>query len=151
MAKITDSAECLIGEGSVFEGKFFVDGSISIEGKFQGEIKTEDQLVIAPTGKVKTDIFAKRVVVGGTLIGNITATEEVNLLATGKVLGNITTPRLIVEPGVVTEGKVTITSNASDDVESVIKGSFGEDATKIFNNIENVKESKPKSEKPEQK
>ena len=132
MAKVNESANCLIGEGSVFEGRFFVDGSIRIEGKFQGEIKTGDQLVIAPTGKVKTDIEAKRVVVAGTLIGNITASEEVNLIESGKVLGNITTPKLVVEPGVVTDGKVTITATASDNVESGIKDSFGEETGDIF-------------------
>ena len=47
--------------------------------------------------------------VAGTLIGNIVASEEVSLLHTGKGLGNITTPKLSVEPGVITEGKVTIT------------------------------------------
>jgi len=147
MAKVNESANCLIGEGSVFEGRFFVDGSIRIEGKFQGEIKTGDQLVIAPTGKVKTDIEAKRVVVAGTLIGNITASEEVNLIESGKVLGNITTPKLVVEPGVVTEGKVTITATASDNVESVIKDSFGEETEDIFSGIAKTGMPKQKEEK----
>ncbi len=147
MAKVNESANCLIGEGSVFEGRFFVDGSIRIEGKFQGEIKTGDQLVIAPTGKVKTDIEAKRVVVAGTLIGNITASEEVNLIESGKVLGNITTPKLVVEPGVVTDGKVTITATASDNVESVIKDSFGEETGDIFSGIEKTGTPKQKEEK----
>ena len=74
----------VIGENSVFEGRFYVSGSILIEGKFDGDIKTEDHLAVGPTGKVKTDIYARRVTVGGTLIGNITATEEVDLLANGR-------------------------------------------------------------------
>lgn len=146
MAKVSESANCLIGEGSVFEGKFYVEGSIRIEGKFEGEIKTEDQLIIAPSGKVKTDIEAKRVVVAGTLIGNIKASEEVNLLETGKVLGNIETPKLNVEPGLVSQGKVSITSNVSDEVETVINSSFGEDAKTIFSNISNEKKPKQKQE-----
>jgi cytoskeletal protein CcmA (bactofilin family) len=135
MAKVSDNASCLIGEGSIFEGRFYVAGSIRIEGKFQGEIKTDDQLVIAPTGKVKTDIVAKRVTVAGTLIGNIIASEEVNLIETGKVLGNITTPKLTVESGVITEGKVTITSNSQESVGNVIKESFGEEAETIFSSL----------------
>ena len=89
--------------------------------------------------------MAKRVVVAGTLIGNITASEEVNLLESGKVLGNITTPKLNVEPGVLTEGKVTITSTVSDDVDSVIRGSFGEDATDIFTKV-NIRDIPKSSE-----
>lgn len=135
MAKINESAECLIGEGSVFEGRFLVKGSIRIEGKFQGDIRTEDQLIIAPSGKVKTDIIARRVVVGGTLIGNIKATEEVNLLETGKVYGNISTPKLSVEPGVLTEGKITINSGGEESVEKAINDSFGEDPDAIFSSM----------------
>lgn len=144
MAKIaeTTNTNCLIGEGSVFEGKFHVTGSIRIEGKFQGDIKTEDQLIIAPTGKVKTDIIARRVTVAGTLIGNITASEEVNLLETGKVLGNITTPKLNVEPGVITEGKVIITSNSSADVSTLIKDSYGDDTKNIFVTYEKPEKSR---------
>ena len=110
MAKTNENTNCTIGEGSVFDGKFYVNGSILIEGKFRGDIKTNDELIIGPTGRVKTDIVARKVTVAGTIIGNITASEEVNLVQTGKVLGDITTPRLVVEQGVVTHGRVTITS-----------------------------------------
>jgi cytoskeletal protein CcmA (bactofilin family) len=127
MAKGNGVVNCLIGEGSVFEGRFQVNGSIVIEGKFQGEIRTTEQVTVGPTGRVKTDIVARHVTVGGTVIGNITASEEVTLLQTGRVLGNITTPRLRVEPGVITEGKVMITSGQNGRVRELIEESFGED------------------------
>ncbi len=151
MANKNESSNCIIGEGSVFEGKFYVNGSILIEGKFQGDIKTDDQLIVGPTGKVKTDIMAKRVTIAGTLIGNIVATEEVNLLQTGKVLGNITTPKLTIEPGVITEGKVTITSGHSDNLKKVIEDSFGDEAGAIFSSLEKGerKESVKKDDKAE--
>ena len=70
----------VIGEGSIFEGKFYINGSLQIDGRFEGDIRTEEYVVVGETGKVKTDIFARRVVVAGTVIGNIEAEEEVNLL-----------------------------------------------------------------------
>ncbi len=133
-------SNCVIGEGSIFDGRFYVNGSILIEGEFQGDIKTDDQLVVGPTGKVKTDIVARRVTVAGTLIGNIVASEEVSLLHTGKVLGNITTPKLSVEPGVITEGKVTITSGQNEDARRIIEESFGTETEDAFSAI--VKEKK---------
>jgi cytoskeletal protein CcmA (bactofilin family) len=136
MAARNDANNCVIGENSVFEGRFYVSGSILIEGKFQGDIKTEDQVTVGPTGKVKTDIHARRVTVAGTLIGNITASEEVNLLENGRVLGNITTPRLNVEQGVVTQGVVTITGGRSEAVPQFIKEAFGEDAERLFESSE---------------
>jgi len=140
----------VIGENSVFEGRFYVSGSILIEGKFDGEIKTEDHLTVGPTGKVKTDIYARRVTIGGTLIGNITATEEVDLLANGKVLGNVVTPKLNVENGVLIQGMVTITGGQTDNVPQVIRQSFGEEAESLISSSEPVlKKEKPKETKPE--
>jgi cytoskeletal protein CcmA (bactofilin family) len=64
----------------------------------------------------------------------------VSLLHTGKVLGNITTPRLSVEPGVITEGKVTITSGQNEDSRKLIEESFGTETEDAFSTI--VKEKK---------
>ena len=135
-----DTTNCIIGEGSIFDGRFYVNGSIMIEGKFQGDIRTDDQLIVGPTGKVKTDIQARKVTIAGTLIGNISASEEVTLLHTGKVLGNIVTPKLTVEPGVITDGKVTITSGQSDETRKVIEESFGTETEDAFSSI--IKEKK---------
>ncbi len=140
MSKIDESPNCTIGEGSVFSGKFYVNGSVLIEGKFQGDIRTEEQLIVGPTGKVKTDIVAKRVTIAGTLIGNISASEEVNLVQTGKVLGDISTPRLNVEEGVITDGKVTITSGGvTDEVRKKVEDAFGDEADDIFANLQKEK------------
>ncbi|HEC62355.1 MAG TPA: polymer-forming cytoskeletal protein [bacterium] len=135
MAVKNEESDCIIGEKSVFDGRFYVSGSILIEGKFEGDIKTDDQLIVGPTGKVRTDITARRVTVAGTLIGNIIAEEEVILLKTGKVLGNITTPKLTVEPGVITDGKVTITNGKSGIVNKLIEQDFGEGAEQIFSSL----------------
>jgi len=149
MPNKNDTSNCVIGEGSIFDGRFYVNGSILIEGKFQGDIRTEDQLIVGPTGKVKTDIVARRVTIAGTLIGNISASEEVSLLHTGKVLGNISTPKLSVEPGVITDGKITITSGQADDTRRVIEESFGTEAEDAFTSI--VKEKRKERTKEKEK
>ena len=149
MAKTIENARCVIGEGSVFDGRFYVSGSILIEGKFQGDIKTDDQVIIGTSGKVKTDITAKKVTIAGTIIGNITATEEVNLLQSGKVLGNITTPKLVVEPGVITDGKVTITSGNDQTVKNVIEDAFGPSTEDMFKSLTGTRKSTKKSNEAE--
>jgi cytoskeletal protein CcmA (bactofilin family) len=140
MPSKNDVTNCIIGEGSIFEGRFYVNGSIMIEGKFQGDIRTDDQLIVGPSGKVKTDIQARKVTIAGTIIGNIAASEEVTLLHTGKVLGNIITPKLTVEQGVITEGKVTITSGQTEDARKIIEESFGTETEDAFSSI--IKEKK---------
>jgi cytoskeletal protein CcmA (bactofilin family) len=146
-ANKNESTNCIIGEGSIFDGRFYVNGSILIEGKFQGDIKTDDQLVVGPTGKVRTDIVARKVIVAGTLIGNISASEEVSLLHTGKVLGNIVTPKLSVEPGVIADGKVTITSGQNDDTRKAIEDSFGTETEDAFSSLAKEKKKDRSREK----
>jgi len=114
----------VIGEGSIFEGKFYINGSLQIDGRFEGDIRTDEQVLVGETGKVKTDIVARRVIVAGTVIGNIEADEEVHLLTTGRVLGNIRAPKVNVEDGVVIEGEVSISAGQTKDVKRVIEESF---------------------------
>ena len=117
-------AHTILGRESKFTGKLAFDGAVRIDGKFEGEIRTEDQVVVGEMGKVKTDIQARRVVVAGTVIGNIEAESEVMLLSTGRVLGNIRAPRVNVEDGVVVTGEITISAGQKKDVRSVIEESY---------------------------
>ena len=119
-----DSMNSTIGAGSVFEGKFYISGSLRIDGKFEGEIKTDEELVVGVTGKVKTNISAKSVVVAGTVIGNIFAEEEIRLLETGKILGDITSPSILMQKGVVIFGNVQITGGHKKDIRKLIEDSF---------------------------
>ena len=81
--------------------------------------------------------------------GNISATEEVTLLHTGKVLGNIVTPKLTVEQGVITEGKVTITSGQTDEMRKIIEESFGSETEDAFSTI--IKEKKKERARDKEK
>jgi len=125
-AKIDGIINSTIGEGSVFQGKFFVHGSFQVDGKFEGEIRTEEHLYIGETGKLKTEVVrAKKVTVAGVIMGDIEALEEVKLLSTGRVLGNITAPQLTMEPGVVIKGTINITAGQKKDSDKLIEDAYG--------------------------
>ena len=98
----------IIGEGSEFKGEFKINGLLRIDGRFQGVIETEGKVLIGQQGEAVTDIKAKLVVIGGTVRGNVYATERVILKSTGVITGNIITPSLIMEDGVNFEGNCTI-------------------------------------------
>jgi cytoskeletal protein CcmA (bactofilin family) len=125
MAQGKDSINSVIGQGSIFEGKFYIAGSLKIDGKFEGDIKTDEALYIGETGKVKTNIAAREVTVSGTLIGNIKAENEVRLEETGRMLGDIQTPYLDLSKGVVAKGNITITGGQKKDVRKIVEESFG--------------------------
>ena len=101
----------IIGEGSEFSGEFKVDGLIRIDGKFSGLIQTNGKVLIGKTGVVDTDIKARIIVSGGLIKGNLYASERVILLSTCKLYGDLITPNLILEDGVLFHGKCTVTPN----------------------------------------
>ncbi len=120
-----DQTNSVIGEGSIFEGKFYIAGSLRIDGKFEGEIKTEEALVVGETGKVKTNIQAKEVLLAGTLIGDIDAKEEVRLSETGRMLGDISAPVLYLSKGVVIQGNINISGGQKKESRKIIEESYG--------------------------
>ncbi len=131
MAGKNDFNNSTIGEGSAFEGKFYIKGSLRIDGKFEGEIKTDEELIVGETGKVKTNINAKSVIIAGTVIGNIIAENEVTLLETGRVNGDITTPVLTIQKGVIADGRITITGGQKSDIKKLIEDSYGSKPVKL--------------------
>jgi len=113
-----------IGEESFFEGRYAVKGSLRIDGKFEGESLLVDQLLVGAKGRVKTDILATNVVVEGIVIGNISASRRILLLSTARVLGDIKTPELIIQDGVVLEGKCTISHIQINDPKIYIESLY---------------------------
>jgi len=94
----------LLGKGAHFDGKLTFDGTVRIDGDFTGEIYSEDILVVGEGGNVKADLEIGSLVVEGAVEGNIHATRSVEIHAPGRVKGNITTPSLFIDRGVVFEG-----------------------------------------------
>jgi len=120
-----DQLNSIIGEGSVFEGQFYISGSLKIDGKFEGDIKTEDTLIVGEKGKVRTNINARNVLVAGTLIGDISASNEVRIAETGKMLGDINAPVVQLAKGVLLKGNINITAGNRKDTEKMIEESYG--------------------------
>jgi cytoskeletal protein CcmA (bactofilin family) len=99
----------LLGEGASFEGKLLFEGRVRIDGKFQGEIASDDVLVLGERAEVEAKIdVGSLIVLGGTLRGEVRAQKTVELHATAKVFGNITAPQLVIDRGVQFEGQSRI-------------------------------------------
>lgn len=95
----------LLGRGSEFEGKLTFEGTVRIDGKFTGTIVTNDVLVIGEGAKVNAEISCGTVIVHGEINGNVKAKTSVELHHPARMRGNIETPSLMVEKGVMFEGQ----------------------------------------------
>jgi cytoskeletal protein CcmA (bactofilin family) len=94
----------LLGKGSEFEGKLTFEGQVRIDGKFSGQIFTKDVLVIGDGARVNAEINAGTVIVNGVVEGNIRATQTIELHQPGRIKGNMETPSLSMDKGVIFEG-----------------------------------------------
>jgi cytoskeletal protein CcmA (bactofilin family) len=103
--------DTMIGKDSIFEGVFQVKGILLIEGRFKGDLLYADQIYIAPSGQVDSNIKGGAIFVEGQVKGNIQSDNRVILLPGSRIIGDITTPELITQKGVVLQGKCNITQN----------------------------------------
>ena len=94
-----------LGPATSLKGKLKFSTSVSISGKFEGEIESTGFLYVDSAAVVRADIKAKSIVVGGVIHGNIEAYEKIEMLPTGKIYGNVRTAKLKIADGVVFEGK----------------------------------------------
>jgi cytoskeletal protein CcmA (bactofilin family) len=103
----------LLGRGTEFEGTLTFDGKVRIDGLFRGRIVSDDTLVIGESAEVHAEIDVAVVIVrGGTVRGNIRARQAVEVWAPGQIHGNITSPQVFIDKGVVFEGQCRMTEVA---------------------------------------
>ena len=95
-----------IDQGSEFSGKLSFKDTVRIDGRFEGEISSENTLIVGETGSITANIRSQMIVISGEVHGEITATGQVVLHKTARVDGNIHTARLVVEDGAVFTGRV---------------------------------------------
>jgi len=94
----------IIGEGTVLKGDVKVEGSIQVDGEFDGTIDATDTLVVGETGKVDGDVTVANAAIGGRMYGNVFASGKIELQRGSQLLGDIKTRGLVIEDGVVFQG-----------------------------------------------
>jgi cytoskeletal protein CcmA (bactofilin family) len=102
-----------IGKSVVIKGELNGSEDLTIEGHVEGKIELRDHvLTIGPNGKIKAQLFAKSVVVLGEVIGDVSATEKVDIRENGSVEGDITSPRVAIAEGAHFRGSVDMANKA---------------------------------------
>ncbi|MCH8083691.1 MAG: polymer-forming cytoskeletal protein [Myxococcales bacterium] len=101
-----------IDQGSEFEGKLSFRDTVRIDGKFRGEITSENSLIVGESGEIDAEIHSKTVSISGTVHGNVIAQQKVVLHKTAHVHGDIEAPTLVVEEGAKVSGKITMPGSA---------------------------------------
>lgn len=98
-----------VGAGTVLTGETNFQAMLRVDGHLTGRVTSDNgTLIIGSGGQVDADILVSSATIGGTVNGDIVATEKVELGRTARVIGNIHTPRLMIEDGAIFEGSCTM-------------------------------------------
>jgi cytoskeletal protein CcmA (bactofilin family) len=119
----SNDLNALLGRGSEFEGKLTFEGTVRIDGKFTGSIVTADVLVVGEGAKVAAEITCGSIIVHGEITGNIRAKSSVELHHPAKMRGNVETPSLMIEKGVLFEGQAKMENLTFDKEKGSAKSS----------------------------
>jgi cytoskeletal protein CcmA (bactofilin family) len=96
-----------IGKALVVQGKIVSTEDLTIDGQVDGTIELgQHGLMIGAGAAIKADLVARTITISGAVTGNVTASERVDLRATGVVDGDIATPRLLMAEGAIIRGRV---------------------------------------------
>jgi len=104
MKKNDAEIKAYMGEDTIFNGLLNFTGTVRIDGKFEGQVITEDTLIIGETGHLTAEISAGTVVCMGYVEGTVIASQKIEIHSTSKVVGNIKSPALHIEVGGVFDG-----------------------------------------------
>jgi cytoskeletal protein CcmA (bactofilin family) len=106
------NGETIIGPDATIKGEMSIENRARILGRFEGTIRSKGQVEVADKATCKAVVEAGTVQVDGTVEGNITATERVQLNATARVTGDLVAAKLVVTEGASFTGHVTVGPNA---------------------------------------
>jgi cytoskeletal protein CcmA (bactofilin family) len=119
-----ESTMTVIGGSVQVKGNLSGDEDLHVLGRVDGKIELQRTLVVAESGVVKAEVRVKNAIVSGVVVGNIHATESVEITREGRMVGDIEAPRVIIVDGASFRGNVDM------------------------GDIENMPVSRPRTERP---
>lgn len=103
----------IVSPGTTIFGDVDCDGVLKVEGRIEGSVRRARQVMLAKDGRIQGDVTAHEVVVGGSIDGNVTVSDRLELQTTAKLTGEISAKSIIVMEGARINGGVKMTDSAA--------------------------------------
>ena len=110
-----NNVDTIIGVNVILKGNLHNKGSIQINGTVEGEVKSDENVNIGETAKIKGPVVAKTIEISGEVKGLVEATEKLEVNPTGKVIGDINAKSLIIKQGATFIGKSAMPSGSAQE------------------------------------
>jgi cytoskeletal protein CcmA (bactofilin family) len=95
-----------IGESILISGNLEGDEDLTVRGRVEGNVRLSRTLIVEASGVVKADVTVKNAIISGVVVGNVTATDSVQLTSEGRMVGDLAAPRVIIVDGASFRGRV---------------------------------------------
>jgi cytoskeletal protein CcmA (bactofilin family) len=109
-------------------GELQFAGLVRLDGNFHGSISTDDVLIVGEHAVIHADIRVGEIEIHGQIFGNIQAKRKVDVLATGRIRGDIRTTLLTIAPGGQVDGQIFMADDKTDEMVTV-SGGLSEEAS----------------------
>lgn len=119
----------LISSGTEINGDVMSNGDIRIDGTITGTLNTKGKVVLGPTGRIKGEINCKNSEISGVIEGKISVSQLLTLKASCRILGDISTSKLSIEPGAKFTGNCKMTDNDNNGEISTAEKEKGPEKT----------------------
>ena len=119
-----------LGEDTVFSGTLSFNGVVRIDGKMDGEVNTDDTLIVGENGVLEANINAGTVICRGKIKGTIKASKRIEIHNNSEVVGNISAPALLVENGAIFDGTCDMTGTEGKIIK-LVPNEEAESATSV--------------------
>ncbi len=96
----------VIGSSIVISGDISSDADMVIEGSVNGRVQIKGDLYVGSTAVVEADIDTRNVEIAGSVQGNISARQKVEIATGGRAIGDVRAERILIADGAVFKGNV---------------------------------------------
>ena len=110
-----------LGSDATFKGTLSFDGTVRVDGKFEGQVNTNDTFVVGETGEINADVEAGTIICKGLMRGTIIATNKVEMHPSSRIVGNVQTPAIKIDLGAVLDGNCNMTGRESKKIINLVK------------------------------
>lgn len=125
-----NNVDTIIGVNVTLKGNIHNKGSIQVNGTVEGEVKSDENVIVGETAQIKGPVIAKKIEVSGVIRGLVEGSDKLEIHPTGKIYGDVNAKTLIIKEGAVFVGKSIMPNQAEADTKG--KGVVPEVAPEII-------------------
>lgn len=123
----------MVGESIVITGNLTGDEDLIILGRVEGTISLSRTLFVSTNGIAKADVAVENAVISGVVVGNVSATDSIQITETGRVVGDLNAPRIMITTGARVRGQVAAGEvHKTETVQAAAKNTVGRNITQMY-------------------